>query len=152
MPPTTLYRNLKNPLIFVNTQDMWLPWAFCSAWNMALPIGVCSWYQWVSWLQCVGYGFFGRGTAVWIGDSWSCLEYQNIQKSYSWWWFQTFFIFNPIWGRWTHFDEHIFQMGWFNHQPVDCFFFCLGGGGGAAFFWRCFVCLSLGFSIAQLLK
>ena len=20
-----------------------------------------------------------------------------------------------IWGRWTHFDEHIFQMGW-NHQ------------------------------------
>ena len=26
------------------------------------------------------------------------------------------FIFSPIWGRWTHFDEHIFQMGWFNHQ------------------------------------
>ena len=22
----------------------------------------------------------------------------------------------PIWGRWTHFDEHIFQMGW-NYQP-----------------------------------
>ena len=20
------------------------------------------------------------------------------------------------WGRWTHFDEHIFQRGWFNHQ------------------------------------
>ena len=20
-------------------------------------------------------------------------------------------------GRWTHFDDHIFQMGWFNHQP-----------------------------------
>jgi len=20
------------------------------------------------------------------------------------------------WGRWTHFDAHIFQMGWFNHQ------------------------------------
>ena len=26
------------------------------------------------------------------------------------WWFQ-------IWG--TKFDEHIFQMGWFNHQPGD---------------------------------
>ena len=28
------------------------------------------------------------------------------------------------WGRWTHFDEHIFQMGWFNHQlenPVQPF-------------------------------
>ena len=31
------------------------------------------------------------------------------------WWFQIFFIFIPIWGRWTHFDKHIFQMGW-NHQ------------------------------------
>ena len=29
---------------------------------------------------------------------------------------QLFFIFTPIWGRWTHFDVHIFQMGWFNHQ------------------------------------
>ena len=28
------------------------------------------------------------------------------------WWFQIFFMFIPIWGRWTHFDEHIFQMGW----------------------------------------
>ena len=27
------------------------------------------------------------------------------------------FYFHPEnWGRWTHFDEHIFQMGWFNHQ------------------------------------
>ena len=30
------------------------------------------------------------------------------------------FYFHPEnWGRWTHFDEHIFQMGWFNHQPVE---------------------------------
>ena len=28
------------------------------------------------------------------------------------WWFQIFFMFTPIWGRWTHFDEHIFQLGW----------------------------------------
>ena len=35
------------------------------------------------------------------------------------WWFQIFFIFTPIWGKWTHFDKHIFQMGW-NHQP-GCF-------------------------------
>ena len=26
-----------------------------------------------------------------------------------------FVIFTTTWGRWTHFDEHIFQMGW-NHQ------------------------------------
>ena len=29
---------------------------------------------------------------------------------------QIFFMFNPIWGRWSQFDEHIFQTGWFNHQ------------------------------------
>ena len=32
------------------------------------------------------------------------------------WWFQMFFIFSPIWGRWTRFDEHIVQRGWFNHE------------------------------------
>ncbi len=33
------------------------------------------------------------------------------------WWFQTFFIFIPKLGEDFPFDEHIFQMGWFNHQP-----------------------------------
>ena len=27
------------------------------------------------------------------------------------WWFQIFFIFIPIMGKWSNFDEHIFQMG-----------------------------------------
>ena len=42
------------------------------------------------------------------------------------WWFQIFFIFTPIWGRWTHFDEHIFQLGW-NHQLVCFIFYFLVG-------------------------
>ena len=33
------------------------------------------------------------------------------------WWFQRFFIFTPIPEEMIQFDEHIFQMGWFNHQP-----------------------------------
>ena len=33
------------------------------------------------------------------------------------WWFPIFSIFTP-WGRWTQFDEHMFQSGWFNHQLV----------------------------------
>ena len=33
-----------------------------------------------------------------------------------WWQLKYCFIFTTIWGRWTHFDEHIFQRGWFNHQ------------------------------------
>ena len=33
------------------------------------------------------------------------------------WWFQIFFIFtSKIGGNLIQFDEHIFQMGWFNHQ------------------------------------
>ena len=31
------------------------------------------------------------------------------------WWFQT--CFSPLFGESIQFDEHIFQMGWFNHQP-----------------------------------
>jgi len=32
------------------------------------------------------------------------------------WWFQTYF-FHPYLEKLIQFDEHIFQMGWFNHQP-----------------------------------
>ena len=28
-------------------------------------------------------------------------------------------IFIPIIGEDSHFDDHIFQMGWFNHQVVN---------------------------------
>ena len=31
---------------------------------------------------------------------------------------QWFSIFTPkIWERWTQFDQHMFERGWFNHQP-----------------------------------
>ena len=32
---------------------------------------------------------------------------------------QRFFIFTPNPGEMIQFDEHIFQVGWFNHQPVN---------------------------------
>ena len=32
------------------------------------------------------------------------------------WWFQRFVSFSPLFGEDFQFDEHIFQMGWFNHQ------------------------------------
>ena len=34
--------------------------------------------------------------------------------------FNDFLCSSLFWGRWPHFDKHIFQMGWFNHQPVVC--------------------------------
>ena len=40
-----------------------------------------------------------------------------------------FFMFTPNLGEMIQFDEHIFQMGWFNHQLV----FAYGPKTGAAF-------------------
>ena len=37
-------------------------------------------------------------------------------KSSGRWWFQRFFLFSPLLGEDFQFEEHIFQMGWFNHQ------------------------------------
>ena len=52
------------------------------------------------------------------GPCWMCGE--TISR----WWFQIFFMFTPTvtWGRWTQFDEHIFQMGWNHH--LDFLFWC----------------------------
>ena len=53
---------------------------------------------------------------------WEFFSPQHIWKKPYWWWFQICWfiyiicIFNPTWGRWSHFEEHIFQMGWFNHH------------------------------------
>ena len=44
----------------------------------------------------------------------SCIRISGNQQSG--WWFQIFFIFTPKIGEDSHFDEHIFQRGWFNHQ------------------------------------
>ena len=32
---------------------------------------------------------------------------------------QIFFMFTPKIVEYFQFDEHIFQMGWFNHQPEN---------------------------------
>ena len=38
---------------------------------------------------------------------------------YTRWWQLKYFLFSsPKLGKMNQFDEHIFQMGWFNHQPV----------------------------------
>ena len=57
----------------------------------------CCWNSFGLFIQCWNPGAF-------------------CKLAFSRWWFQIFFIITPtIWGRWTHFDEHIFQRGWFNH-------------------------------------
>ena len=38
------------------------------------------------------------------------------QQSFGWWFY--FFLFSPLFREDSHFDKHIFQRGWFNHQLV----------------------------------
>ena len=46
------------------------------------------------------------------------LDLVALYVSFSWWWFQIFFMFTPKMREMIQFDERIFQMGWFNHQLV----------------------------------
>ena len=66
------------------------------------------------------------GISGWTISSMKGAFYRLNIRDFSRCWFQTFFIFIPTWGRWTHFDEHIFQMGgkkpptsfgWFQDPP-----------------------------------
>ena len=42
-----------------------------------------------------------------------CKKGNSELKNYHWVVVSNIFCFHPeIWGRWTHFDEHSFQMGW----------------------------------------
>ena len=49
----------------------------------------------------------------------NCDVNDNKWETKTRWWFQIFFIFTPKIGEDFPFDEHIFQMGWFNHQPEN---------------------------------
>ena len=59
----------------------------------------------------------------------------SIWDIISGWWFQILFIFTPKIGEDSHFDEHIFQMGWFNHQLVIFRSESIGHSGGFALLW-----------------
>ena len=61
-------------------------------------------------------GFWQRGSEF-GGPQLDRSEINFIDGEEQWktrWWFQLFFIFTPIWGRWSILTN-IFQMGW-NHQ------------------------------------
>ena len=66
--------------------------------------------------------FIGFWSADWKGDS---------NHLYTSWWQLKYFLFSPrdLGKIFCHFDEHIFQIGWFNHQPVYNYMFFLFFGG-----------------------
>ena len=76
---------------------------------------------------CLGYT--GDNTTQLYRDYNKTLDIR-IQDPYYCWVVSIMFYFHPKpWGRWTHFDEHIFQMGWTRQFSCDwwlvlfrCFF------------------------------
>ena len=57
------------------------------------------------------HGALGRdfGQRLWGADG--DHHQAELNNQFPSWWFQAFFIFIPIWGRWTQFDDHIFSDG-----------------------------------------
>ena len=70
------------------------------------PLKINGWFRCISYIKVVrlfrGHALVFRGCIMARG------------------WFQLFFIFTL--GEDSHFDEHIFQLGWFNHQLAMFFF------------------------------
>ena len=58
------------------------------------------------WTVCVFIFFFGGGVGWW-----ELTIFQFLGGGFK------YFLFSPLLGEMIQFDEHIFQMGWFNHQP-----------------------------------
>ena len=44
------------------------------------------------------------------------LRLQNNKGGFSRWWNFKYFLYSSLFGEDFQFDDHIFQMGWFNHQ------------------------------------
>ena len=64
-------------------------------------------------LKCLG---IGDGHRTLNDDYMEIMGVDRPKKHMTGWWFQIFLIFTPKLGEDSHFDEHIFQRGWFNHQ------------------------------------
>ena len=67
--------------------------------------------EWDGWNSDVERWLPGKKTCNFWKIRGAPIMTYRIKIWVSWWWFQIFFIFTPVWGRWAHFDKHIFQMG-----------------------------------------
>ena len=84
----------------------------------ALKIFIFSWgFLGVHRLGFIGWCFcFTQNAAcytVMITSMFFTTKYNYLRM---WWQLKYLLFLPPTWGWWTQFDEHIFQMGWFNHQ------------------------------------
>ena len=61
------------------------------------------------------YVFLSRYTIKYLHTHIHIIKKNSVKISR--WWFLRYFVFSPLFREDSHFDEHIFQRGWFNHQP-----------------------------------
>ncbi len=62
------------------------------------------------------YMIFLPSTVVWCRLAIGWCKNSELSRSKTRWCFQIFFEFSSLPGEMIQIDEHIFQMGWFNHQ------------------------------------
>ena len=87
-------------------------------WPVALSLTLMSTWPELWFLWCATQWHY-VGAVVWFG--WRCLMTTTLEKRRASWWQlkYIFCIFTPNIGEDVQFDVHIFQMGWFNHQPKE---------------------------------
>ena len=51
------------------------------------------------------------------------VDWKKTESKTRWWQLKNLFIFTPNLGEMIQFDEHAFEVGWFNHQLEDESFF-----------------------------
>ncbi len=111
--PITPFRGQKRSPWLLTTYQSWddhpsSPLEIKEGFWGSTAMGPCPWGQ-VSHWECAQ-----QPTRT--GSPWQ--RWSGKKSLPRWWQLKYFWNFHPeLWGRWTQFDEHIFQMGW-NHQPA----------------------------------
>ena len=108
--------------IFAHQASLWMDSIARPSWR-AVKLSIC---QWVTWLLA---GHFLRGKDLFPPGG-LIMRPGKVKLGGGF-----IFFFTSIWRRWTHFDEHIFQMGWFNHQ-LGSFWLLTFWLGLVLFYWH----------------
>ena len=106
LPPPLEHPALKNTTIGSKLPFFSYNTGFCPEWSST---------------QIVGFFFSTQYQDVPIKGGMTIPNNKKFRLWHMWsrWWFRLLcFIFIHIWGRFPFWLTYIFQMGWFNHQPV----------------------------------
>ena len=97
-------------------------WFYCTLWCLTVVQGLSPSGQkercsscWISVVIVLDWFVLNR-----VVPKKSVRNLLRIAKKVARWWFYFYFLFSPLLGEDFHFDEHIFQMGWFNHHLEGC--------------------------------